>query len=239
MEQKISVLAFGAHPDDVEMSCGGTVLKLIQSGKKVGIIDLSQGELGTRGNSEIRAREANEAGKKLGLTIRQTLNLKDGMIGNSPKELSAVIRVLRKYQPDIVLACAIEDRHPDHGNAASLIDQACFLSGLKKYPLFEDKGHERWRPKIIYHYIQDRYLEPDIIVDISEQYDKRKEVINCFESQFYKPDSKEEETYISTKIFQSYLEARAISMGHKIGVAYAEGFTANRKIGVNDLSSLI
>jgi N-acetylglucosamine malate deacetylase 1 len=239
MSQKISVLAFGAHPDDVEMGCGGTVLKLIQSGRSVGIIDLTIGEMGTRGSSEIRTMEAENAGKKLGISIREYLGLKDGMIGDSPQEISAVIRVLRKYQPDIVLASAMEDRHPDHGHAATLIEQACFFSGLKNYPIFEDKGHEPWRPRIIYHYIQDRYLEPDFIVDISSQYDKRKEAIDCYKSQFYKPGSKEDETYISSKIFQSYLEARAISMGHRIGVAYGEGFTGKRKIGVDDLGSLI
>ncbi len=238
MSIKLDVLAFAAHPDDVEMSCGGTIIKLVQSGKKVGIVDITLGELGTRGTPETRKSEAAKAAELMQLAARENLELEDGRIGQSEEEISKVIMAIRKYRPDIILANAMEDRHPDHGSAAALIEKSVFLAGLKKYPL-EGEILDPWRPRAVYHYIQDRYIEPDFVVDITEQYEKRKQVIACFESQFYKQDSKEEETYISTKKFQDYLEARAVSMGHKIGVHFGEGFTSVRTMGVSDITSLI
>ncbi len=239
MPDSLDVLAFAAHPDDIEMSCGGTIIKMVEEGKKVGIVDLTRGELGTRGNPELREQEANEASDLMGIQLRENLRLQDGMIGESEEEISAVVRALRRHRPGIVIACAMEDRHPDHGNAASLIERAVFLSGLKNFKVIDDEGNEPWRPKAVYHYIQDRYIEPDFVVDITGQYEKRKEVIACFKSQFFDPNSKETQTYISTKKFQDYLEARAIAMGHRIGVHYGEGFTSTRKIGVSDITKLI
>ena len=239
MIEKLDVLAFSAHPDDIEMSCGGTVIKLVESGKKVGIVDLTRGELGTRGTPETRAQEAEEASRLMGISLRENLGLLDGRIGESDEEISAVILAIRKFQPEVILACAMEDRHPDHGSTASLVERSVFLSGLKNFEVIGDEGNPPWRPRAVYHYIQDRYIDPDFVVDITDQYEKRKKVIASFKSQFYDPKSKETETYISTRKFQDYLEARAIAMGHRIGVHYGEGFTSVRKIGVSDITSLI
>ncbi len=237
MSHQTDILAFGAHPDDVEMSCGGTLIKAVEEGSSVVIVDLTSGELGTRGTPELRREEAKSAGEVIGIKSREFLGLRDGMIGESPEEIEKVIVAIRKYRPKTILACAMHDRHPDHGRTAELIERAWFLAGLKKYEV--PSQNEPWRAKVVYHYIQDRFIEPDFVVDISKQYQKRSEAIACYKSQFFDPNSSEEETYISSKKFQTYLEARAVAMGQRIGAQYGEGFTSKRKVGVSSLNNLI
>ncbi|MBL4656144.1 MAG: bacillithiol biosynthesis deacetylase BshB1 [Bacteroidetes bacterium] len=234
---KLSILAFGAHPDDVELGCGGTLLSHISQGKKVGIVDLTRGELGTRGTPEIRSEESAEAAKIIGVEIRENLGFEDGFFENSKENQLKVIEVIRKYQPDIVIASAIEDRHPDHGRASKLISDSCFLSGLLK---IKTATAEPWRPNAVYHYIQFRsHITPNLVVDISDFHEKKMEAIKMHKSQFYDPDSNEPETMIAQKGFLEFIEARALEYGTQIGVKYGEGFTAERYIGVKDLSSLL
>jgi len=231
---KLDLLAFGAHPDDVELSASGTLIKHVALGKKVGIVDLTRGELGTRGTPEIRDAESDAASTVMGVHVRENLEMRDGFFRNDEAHQLQVIRMIRKYQPEIVLANAIMDRHPDHGRAAELVRDACFLSGLKKIETKEgDVGQEPWRPKSLYHYIQDMWIDPDVLIDISEYWEKRMEAILCFRSQFYDPGSKEPTTYISTPEFLATLKSRAETLGRMIGLTYAEGYTTVRKTGVD------
>jgi len=236
---KLDILAFAAHPDDVELSCAGTIIAEIEKGKTVGVIDLTQGELGTRGTVKLRFKEAEAASKIMGLSARENLNLGDGIFTNNFKEQKAIISALRKYKPNIVLANAITDRHPDHGKAAQLLRDACFLSGLKKIETSIDgKIQEAWRPRLLLHYIQSQWLNPDVVVDISHTFDKKMEAVKAYSSQFYNPDSKEPQTFISTPRFLELLKTRAIETGNLQGFAYAEGFTMAYPPGVKSLEQV-
>lgn len=228
---KLDILAFGAHPDDVEISASGTILKHIDLGYKCGIVDLTQGELGTRGSAELRLQEAEKSKGILGLEIRENLGFADGFFQNDKKRQLEIVKIIRKYQPEIVLANSVYDRHPDHGKGAKLVADACFLSGLIKI----ETGQDAWRPKAVYHYIQDEYIQPDLTIDITPYFDKKIESILAFSSQFYNPESEEPETPISSKAFLEFLKGRAAVVGRPIGVELAEGFTAARNVGVNDL----
>jgi bacillithiol biosynthesis deacetylase BshB1 len=234
---KLDILVLGAHPDDAEIGCGGTIAKHVSLGYKVGILDLTRGELGTRGTPEVRALEATAGAKILGVEIRENLGLKDGFFQNDVDHQLTVIRAIRKFQPDVVLANAISDRHIDHGKGADLAYDACFLAGLIKIETVDDDGvkQKAWRPKSVYHYVQSHYITPDFVVDISDFMDKKMEAVRAFKSQFYDPLSKEPETYVSSPRFLKLLEARAIEYGHTIGTSYGEGFTARRYPGVNSL----
>lgn len=236
---KLDVLAFAAHPDDVEISCGGTVLKLISQGKKVGIVDLTRGELGSRGNGILRLEEAAKSAEILGLSARENLGLPDGFFTHDEQSIKDLIRMIRKYRPEIVLANSVSDRHSDHGKAAKLTSEACFLSGLRKI-VTHDRGKEQehWRPKAVYHYIQDYYLAPAFAVDVTPFFEQKIQAIKAFGSQFYDPQSTEPETPISGEDFFQFLESRAREFGRPIGAKYAEGFTVNRYPGVDDLFSL-
>lgn len=237
---KIDILAIGVHPDDVELSCSGTLIKHVAMGKNVAVLDLTLGELGTRGSAELRTKEAMAAAKIQGLSFRKQLNLKDGFFEHNEQALRAIIEVIRYCKPEIVLCNAISDRHPDHGRSAKLEADACFYSGLMKIETtYEGKKQEAWRPKAVYHYIQDNYLEPDFVIDVSDHVEKKKEAIMAFSSQFYDPNSKEPETPISNKFFMEAVEAKMILFGRSIGVRYAEGFTASRYLGIKNLFDLI
>lgn len=237
---KLDMLAFASHPDDVELSCAGTIIKHIAAGYKTGIIDLTRGELGTRGTAAIREQEANKASEIMGIHVRENLDLKDGFFEVNEESKMKVIRMIRKYRPEIIIANAINDRHPDHGKGSKLVSDACFLSGLIKVVTMEDgKLQEAWRPRAVYHYIQDRNMRPDFIVDVSKFMDKRMEAIMAFSSQFFNPDSNEPETAISSKIFLEGLKARALEYGRLIGTDYGEGFIAERVPGIDDIFGLL
>lgn len=236
---KLDILAIGVHPDDVELSCSGTILKHIAQGKKVGILDLTIGELGSRGSGELRLVEAKNSAKVLGVSARENIGLADGFFRNTKESQLEIIKIIRKYQPKIVLANAITDRHPDHGRASKLISEACFYSGLVKIETeFAGKKQEKWRPTAVYHYIQDRFIEPDFVVDVTDFVAKKIEAIQCFSSQFYNPDSNEPQTPISGEYFLEFIGARMMQYGREIGVKYAEGFTVERYVGVEDLLKL-
>lgn len=236
---KLDILAFGAHPDDVELGCGGTIAKEISLGKKVGIIDLTRGELGTRGSVEIRNQEAAVAAKILGVSIRENLDMRDGFFVNDETHQLKIIKVLRKYQPEIVICNAIDDRHIDHGKGSQLVSDACFLSGLMKIETELDGiRQEPWRPKLVYHYIQWKNIKPDFVVDISGFNEKRVEAVLAYSSQFYNSNSDEPETPIASKNFLESLNYRAQDLGRLIGTDYAEGFTVERYLAVNSLSDL-
>lgn len=236
---KLDILAFGAHPDDVELGCGGTIAKEIQSGKKVGIVDLTQGELGTRGTAQTRKEEAAKAASILGVAIRENLKLADGFFVNDRTHQMEVIKMIRKYQPDIVLCNAIYDRHIDHGKGSQLVSDACFLSGLMKIETeFEGKAQQQWRPKQVYHFIQWKTIEPDVVVDISGFIDQKMEAVLAYGTQFYDPKSKLPETPISSKNFTDSVLYRAKDLGRIIGVDYGEGFTVERYVGVESLFDL-
>lgn len=215
-----------AHPDDAELAVAGTIVDAIAKGKKVGIVDFTRGELGTRGTPEIRLAESAAASQVLGIHVRENLELADGFFQNDRESQLKLIEVIRKYQPEVVLANALEDRHPDHGKGAALAIDACFLSGLRKI----ETGLPAWRPKHVYHYIQDRYLEPDFVIDISAHWEKKETAIRAFKSQFFDPNSTEPASYISSPDFLAFIEARAQEMGHKIGVKYGEGFQSQATI---------
>jgi len=237
---KLDMLAFAAHPDDVELAASGTVLAHIALGKKVGIIDLTAGELGTRGSAALRFEEAKKSQQILGIDVRENLGMPDGFFRNTKEEQLKVIQILRKYQPEIVLCNSEFDRHSDHGRAATLVHEACFLSGLSKIQTSNNgEIQTAWRPKSVYHYIQDYYTKPDLIFDITPFYETKIESIKAFSSQFYTPNSTEPETPISNEDFWPFLEARARDFGRAIGVKYAEGFTVKRPIGNNNLFNLI
>ncbi|PKP43122.1 MAG: bacillithiol biosynthesis deacetylase BshB1 [Bacteroidetes bacterium HGW-Bacteroidetes-12] len=236
---KLDILAIGIHPDDVELSCSGTLLKHIALGKKVGILDLTHGELGSRGSAEIRLQEAKNAALIMGVHTREILNFSDGFFENNKEHQLAIIKMLRLYQPEIVLANAISDRHPDHGRASKLVSDACFYSGLRRIETeFEGQFQQHWRPKVVYHYIQDRYLKPDFVVDVTDFVDKKMEAINAYSSQFYNPESKEPETPLTSKLFMDFVKARMITLGREAGFDFAEGFVAERFIGVEDITAL-
>ena len=237
---KLDLLAFGAHPDDVELGCGGTLAKEISLGRKVGIVDLTRGELGTRGSAEIRDREAAAAAEILGVTVRENLNMRDGFFVNDEEHQLAVIRMLRKYRPEIVLCNAIEDRHIDHGKGSKLVSDACFLSGLLKIETeYNGEKQLQWRPKIVYHYIQWKNIKPDFVVDVTGFNEKKVEAILAYGSQFYDPNNNEPETPIATKNFLESLNYRSQDLGRLIGTDYGEGFTAERHLAVNSLADLL
>ena len=240
MDIKLDILVMAAHPDDAELSCSGTILSYIAQGKKVGIVDFTRGEMGTRGTHEIRLQESNDASKILGLHARENLGLADGFFQNDQASQLILMEVIRRYRPEIVLANALEDRHPDHGKGAKLAIDACFLSGLRIIPTTDSHSKSEqaaWRPKHVYHYIQDRYLEPDFVIDITEHWETKEQSIRAFKSQFFDPNSKEPNSYISSPDFLSFIQARAQEMGHKIGVKYGEGFQSQKTIQVTNLFS--
>lgn len=237
---KLDILAFGAHPDDVELGCSGTLAKEISLGKKVGIVDLTQGELGTRGSVEKRYQESAKASEVLGISVRENLKFRDGFFVNDEKHQLEVIKMIRKYKPEIVLCNAVDDRHIDHSKGSKLVSDACFLSGLKMIKTeLEGEKQEAHRPKVVYHYIQWKNIEPNFVVDISGFMDKKLEAVFAYDSQFFKSGSDEPVTPIATKNFQESIEYRARDLGRLIGVEYAEGFTVERYLAVNSLSDLI
>lgn len=237
---KIDILAIGIHPDDVELSCSGTIAKHIAFGKKVGILDLTQGELGTRGNAELRSKEANEAAIILGVSFRTQLNLKDCFFENNEENQKKIIEIIRKHQPEIILCNAISDRHPDHGRASKLVSESSFYSGLIKIETHSDnKIQKAWRPKAVYHYIQDQFIHPDFVIDISDFIDIKHKAIMAYSSQFYNPSSNEPETPISSKHFIESVNSKMSILGRDIGVKFAEGFTVNRYPGINSLFDLV
>lgn len=236
---KLDILVMAAHPDDAELACSGTIRKQLALGKKVGIVDFTRGELGTRGTPEIRIAESAAATEILGIQVRENIGLADGFFVNDQASQLKLIEVIRAYQPDIILANALEDRHPDHGKGAQLAIDACFLSGLRKIETLRNgKIQTEWRPKQVFHYIQDRYLEPDFVVDITEHWPTKEAAIRAFRSQFFDPNSSEPASYISSPEFLHFIEARAREMGHKIGVTYGEGFQTQKTIAIQDLSIL-
>jgi len=237
---KLDILAFGAHPDDVELGCGATIAKEISLGKKVGVVDLTRGELGTRGSAAIRDVEANNAANILGISVRENLGFADGFFVNNKKHQLEVIKLIRKYQPDIVLCNAIDDRHIDHSKGSKLVSDACFLSGLLKIETeVEGKQQEKWRPKNVYHYIQWKNIEPDFVVDVSNFIEIKTKSLQAYASQFFDPTSNEPETPISSKNFIESIAYRAKDLGRLIGVSYAEGFTTERYVAVKNLDKLI
>ncbi|MBL4657320.1 MAG: bacillithiol biosynthesis deacetylase BshB1 [Flavobacteriales bacterium] len=240
MSDFLDILAFGAHPDDVELGCGGTLISQIDKGHSVGIVDFTYGDLGTRGTVEIRKEEAAAAAEIMAVTARENLGFRDGFFINDEEHQKAVIKVIRKYRPKIVLANAITDRHPDHGRAASLVNDAVFLAGLTKIKTdLDGEKQEAYRPPALYHYIQYHEIHPDITVDISKCFDKKMEAVLAHKSQFYNPESTEPETVISSPNFVEAIKARAREAGMQINVQYGEGFTAPRNIGTADLLPLI
>lgn len=239
--QKVDILAIGIHPDDVELSASGTLLRHASMGKTFGMLDLSQGELGTRGTPAIRAAEAAESAKLLGAAFRETLDIPDGLFINEPMQWMKIVRVLRACRPEIVLCNALDDRHPDHGRAAIMTADACFYAGLEKIQTFDNERvmQEKWRPKAVYHYVQDQQLTPDFVVDITPFFLKKMEAILTFRSQFFDPEGDTPNTPISGKDFLDFMEAKARVFARPIQVPYAEGFHAARTPGVRDLFDLI
>lgn len=236
---KLDILVIAAHPDDAELSCSGTIASHVARGFKVGILDLTQGEMGTRGTPAIRLEESEAASKILGLSARENLGFADVFFTEDREHQVAIARIIRKYQPDIVLANAVTDRHPDHGKGGSLATKACFVSGLRMLETdWEGKPQEAWRPRAVYHYIQNNYIEPDFVVDITAFWETKKASIMAFKSQFFDPESKEPESFISSPDFMDFIEARAKEFGHKISVRYGEGFTVERVVGVDNLFNL-
>ncbi|MBN8641579.1 MAG: bacillithiol biosynthesis deacetylase BshB1 [Flavobacteriales bacterium] len=237
---KLDILAFGAHPDDVELGCSGTIAKEISLGKKVGIIDLTRGELGTRGSVEIRNSESAKASQILGVSARENLDMRDGFFVNDEEHQLKIIQMIRKYQPEIVLCNAVEDRHIDHGKGSKLVSDACFLSGLRKIETsLNGENQSAWRPKVVYHYIQWQNLKPDFVVDITGFIDVKMESILAYSSQFYNPNANEPESPITSKNFLDSVRYRAQDLGRIIGTDFAEGFTVERYLAVNSLSDLL
>ncbi|MBW8359470.1 MAG: bacillithiol biosynthesis deacetylase BshB1 [Weeksellaceae bacterium] len=237
---KVDILAIGAHPDDVELGCGGTIAKLISEGKTAAIVDLTEGELGTRGTNITRAQEAAEASKILNISARENLKMKDGFLLNTEAQQLEIVKVIRKYQPDIIFANAIEDRHPDHAKAAKLVSDSCFLAGLVKIKTDLDGDVQGpWRPKHVFHYIQWKHITPDFVVDISDFMDRKIEACLAYKTQFYDPDSQEPMTPIATKDFLESLTYRAQDLGRLSGVRYAEGFTTERLLAFKNFDGII
>ena len=237
---KVDILAIGAHPDDIELGCAGTLAKLISEGKKIAAVDLTRGELGTRGTDQTRKEEAGNAAKILGLSARENLEMKDGFLENSENYQMRIVKIIRKYQPNIVLANAIDDRHPDHAKAAKLVSDACFLSGLKKIETVVDSDfQEVWRPKQIYHYLQWKEIKPDFVIDISNFLEKKIEACMAYKTQFYDPKSQEPMTPIATKDFLESLTYRAQNLGRLSGVQYAEGFTTEKLMAFKNFDGIV
>lgn len=237
---KLDILAIGAHPDDIELGCGATIAKEISLSKKVGVLDLTRGELGTRGSAEIRDTEAQNAAKILGLTVRENLTFADGFFINDKEHQLKVIEIIRKYQPEIVLCNAIDDRHIDHPKGSKLVSNACFLSGLRKIETrLNNKNQDAWRPKQVYHYIQWKNIEPDFVVDVSGFIDIKLKAVQAYSSQFYDPTSKEPTSPITSKNFLDSILYRAQDLGRLINVEHAEGFTSERFVAVKSLDKLI
>ena len=236
---KLDILVFSAHPDDAELGCGGTIIQATAGGQKVGVADLTAGELSTKGTVELRAQEAARASEIMGLAVRENMGFRDGFFTNNEQHQKALIQLIRSYQPDIVLAAAPADRHPDHARASQLIVDACFFSGLLKIQTEVDGNIQQpWRPKALYHFIQSIYLKPDFIVDVSHHWSRKMEAIKAFKSQFSN-DSPGPETYISNPQFLKMVEARGVEFGHSIGTIYGEGFLTDRNLGVKDLFDLL
>lgn len=238
---KLDILAIGAHPDDVELGCGATIAKEVANGKKVGIIDLTRGELGTRGTAETRDEESANAAKILNVEVRDNMEFADGFLANDKQHQLEIIKMIRKYRPEVVLCNAIDDRHIDHGKGSQLVSDACFLSGLLKIDTKiedEDGWQEPWRPKHVYHYIQWKNIEPDFVVDVSGYIDAKMEAVLAYKTQFYDAKSKEPETPISSKNFTDSVEYRARDLGRLIGVAHGEGFTVERYVAVDSVFDL-
>ncbi len=239
---KLDILAIGVHPDDIELSCSGTLIGAALQGKKTGIIDLTAGELGTRGTPEIRLQEAANAAKIMNVSVRENLFLQDGFFKNNEQDaMQKIMSAIRKFQPEIILANALEDRHPDHGRAGKMIAECCFYAGLRKIETKDENENlqNAWRPKHILHVIQDRYYTPTLVVDITPYYEQKLKAIFAYESQFYNPNSNEPQTYIATPMFMEGVKARCVQYGKTIGVDYAEGFTTVNPIGIKDLSALV
>ena len=236
---KLDLLVFAVHPDDAELGCSGTIIKNIKEGKKVGIIDFTQGELGTRGTVETRMLEAEASSKIMGLHARENLAIRDGFFKNDEANQLLLIEMIRKYQPEIILTNALHDRHPDHGRASDLANDAIFLSGLRKIETIIDGDlQQAWRPRLVLQYIQDTYIKPDIIVDISAEMEQKIEAIRAFKTQFDSPDENEPQTYISSPAFLQAVIARARELGKNIGAEYGEGFTSRKLLGVDSLFNL-
>lgn len=240
---KLDVLAIGVHPDDVELGCSGTLINEIKKGKKAGIIDLTRGELGTRGTAETRDAEAAKAAEIIGVHVRENLKIADGFFRNDEEHQRKLIQAIRTYRPEVVLANTLDDRHPDHGRAGHLIADACFLSGLVKIETFDTSGkpQEKWRPKFVLHYMQDWYHEPDLLIDISDVFEQRMQSVEAYTTQFHTAASETGglQTYISSPDFLESIVARARLLGKRIGVKYAEGFTSTKKIGIRSLDALV
>lgn len=236
---RLDILVFGAHPDDAELGCGGTIALHVKAGHKVGVVDLTRGELGTRGTVQTRDAEAAEASRVLGLSVRDNLNLPDGFFENARAHQLEIVKAVRKYQPTIVLANARYDRHPDHGRGSDLAYEGCFLAGLAKIETHLDGAAQKaWRPKAMYHYVQSQFIMPDFVVDISDTWETKIASIRAYRSQFFDPNSKEPETYISNPAFLKMVEARSIELGHGIGVKHGESFTTRSWIGVKSLMDI-
>jgi len=237
---KLDILAFGAHPDDVELGCGATIAKEVSLGKKVGIVDLTRGELGSRGSANLRDEEAAIAAKILGISVRENLRFADGFFTNDKTHQLQIIKMIRKYQPEIVLCNPVDDRHIDHPKASNLVSDACFLSGLIKIETeLEGQLQEKWRPKQVYHYLQWKSSTPDFVVNVSDFMEVKIKAVLAYGSQFYNPRSKEPETPISSENFTDSVQYRAKDLGRLIGVEFAEGFTAERYVAVENLDKLI
>jgi bacillithiol biosynthesis deacetylase BshB1 len=238
---KVDVLAIAAHPDDIEMTCGGTILSLVAQGKTVAGVDLTRGELGTRGTPEIRLKESEEGARIMNLAARENMGFRDAFFRNDEEHQMALIPIIRHYQPDIILTNTIDDRHPDHGRAAQLVVDACFYAGLRQIKTVGKDGQSQQahRPSFIYHFIQDRSLKPDFVVDVSPYWEGKLTAIRAYKSQFFDPTSSEPQSYISGEAFMKFLEARTREHGHMIGVEFGEGFISKRMLGVNDLFQLI
>lgn len=235
----LDILAFAAHPDDIELAASGTLMKHIALGKKVGIIDLTQGELGSRGTIQTRYEEAAEASRIMGISHRENLKMADGFFEINEANKRLIIEQIRRFRPAIVLANAIEDRHPDHGRASQLVSEACFLSGLRKVETtFEGESQMAFRPSFVYHYIQDHYIKPDFVVDVTEFAERKMEAILAYKTQFYNPNSNEPQTPISGKEFLDFVKARMAQFGRSLQVPYAEGFTVERTLGIKNLFDL-
>lgn len=240
---KLDILAIGVHPDDVELGCSGTIINEIKSGKKVGVVDLTQGELGTRGTIETRYQEAANAAMIMGVQVRENLKMRDGFFANDEENQLKLILAIRKYQPEIVIGNVLHDRHPDHGRAGKMIADSCFLAGLAKIETKNENGQkqERWRPSYVLHYIQDWYHEPDLLIDITDSFEQRMKAIEAYSTQFHTREdgSNGPQTYISTPDFLESIVARARMFGKRIGVKYAEGFISEKSIGIRSLDALV